>query len=133
MCVTRRTVAFKRLITPAIKPQGFGFVEYEDSDSSIRCINLLNGVELPALEGGCASKKLLVHPVLRRQVSMATNLVRSTTPRGSRRRRVPCVRRAVRCSIGMISAKRLCVVSKTCGPNACCRKESGWWEGGCGG
>ncbi|KAI5984796.1 hypothetical protein F5J12DRAFT_936523 [Pisolithus orientalis] len=52
--------AFKRLITPANKPQGFGFVEYEDPDSAIRCINLLNGVELPALEDGCASKKLLI-------------------------------------------------------------------------
>ncbi|KAI5988335.1 hypothetical protein EDD15DRAFT_2289090 [Pisolithus albus] len=52
--------AFKRLITPANKPQGFGFVEYEDPDSAIRCINLLNGVELPALEDGCANKKLLI-------------------------------------------------------------------------
>ncbi|KIO02862.1 hypothetical protein M404DRAFT_1001806 [Pisolithus tinctorius Marx 270] len=77
-CVTRRTVAFKRLITPVIKPPGFGFVEYEDSDSSIRCINLLNGVELPALEGGCASKKLLVHPELRRQVRHSLKL--SCTP-----------------------------------------------------
>lgn len=58
--------AFKRLITPANKPQGFGFVEYEDPDSAIRCINLLNGVELPALEDGCANKKLLVR---RRQSS----------------------------------------------------------------
>ncbi|KAG7088885.1 hypothetical protein E1B28_012832 [Marasmius oreades] len=52
--------SFKRLITPANKPQGFGFVEYEDPDSALRAISLLNNVELPALEDGCANKKLLV-------------------------------------------------------------------------
>ncbi|KAF9265184.1 hypothetical protein L218DRAFT_1075815 [Marasmius fiardii PR-910] len=52
--------SFKRLITPANKPQGFGFVEYEDPDSALRAIALLNGVELPALEDGCANKKLLI-------------------------------------------------------------------------
>lgn len=54
--------AFKRLITPANKPQGFGFVEFEDPDSALRCMTLLQGVELPALEDGCANKKLLVRP-----------------------------------------------------------------------
>ncbi|KAG9308856.1 hypothetical protein JVU11DRAFT_11486 [Chiua virens] len=52
--------SFKRLITPANKPQGFGFAEYEDPDSAIRCLALLQGVELPALEDGCANKKLLI-------------------------------------------------------------------------
>ncbi|KIN96504.1 hypothetical protein M404DRAFT_162883, partial [Pisolithus tinctorius Marx 270] len=52
--------AFKCLITRANKPQGFGFGEYEDLESALRCINLLNGVELPALEDDCASKKLLI-------------------------------------------------------------------------
>ncbi|KAL1666161.1 hypothetical protein GGF50DRAFT_99539 [Schizophyllum commune] len=52
--------SFKRLITPANKPQGFGFAEYEDMDSAIRAIDLLTGIELPALEDMCANKKLLV-------------------------------------------------------------------------
>ncbi|KAE9403672.1 hypothetical protein BT96DRAFT_990102 [Gymnopus androsaceus JB14] len=52
--------SFKRLITPANKPQGFGFAEYDEPDSALRAINLLNGVELPALEDGCANKNLLV-------------------------------------------------------------------------
>ncbi|KAF8551136.1 hypothetical protein OG21DRAFT_1418503 [Imleria badia] len=52
--------SFKRLITPANKPQGFGFAEYEDPDSAIRCLALLQGIELPALEDGCANKKLLI-------------------------------------------------------------------------
>lgn len=52
--------SFKRLITPANKPQGFGFAEYNDPDSALRAMELLNGVELPALEDGCANKKLLV-------------------------------------------------------------------------
>ncbi len=51
---------FKRMITPANKPQGFGFAEFEDSDGMIRAMQLLNGVDLPAVEDGCASKKLLV-------------------------------------------------------------------------
>ncbi|KDQ62138.1 hypothetical protein JAAARDRAFT_450133 [Jaapia argillacea MUCL 33604] len=51
---------FKRLITPAGKPQGFGFAEFEDPDSALRAMNLLNGVDLPALEDGCVNKKLLV-------------------------------------------------------------------------
>jgi RNA-binding protein 25 len=54
--------SFKRLITPANKPQGFGFAEFEEPDGALRAISLLNGVELPALEDGCASKKLLVRP-----------------------------------------------------------------------
>ncbi|KAF9464207.1 hypothetical protein BDZ94DRAFT_1162632 [Collybia nuda] len=52
--------SFKRLITPANKPQGFGFAEFEEPDGALRAIKLLNGIELPALEDGCANKKLLV-------------------------------------------------------------------------
>jgi RNA-binding protein 25 len=52
--------SFKRLITPANKPQGFGFAEFEDPDGALRAMALLNNVELPALEDGCVSKKLLV-------------------------------------------------------------------------
>ncbi|KAI0783447.1 hypothetical protein C8Q75DRAFT_433671 [Abortiporus biennis] len=52
--------SFKRLITPANKPQGFGFAEFQDPDGAMRAIQLLNGVELPALEDGCVNKKLLV-------------------------------------------------------------------------
>lgn len=57
-CGTVRS--FKRLITPANKPQGFGFAEFEDPDGAIRAMDLLNNVELPALEDGCANKKLLI-------------------------------------------------------------------------
>ncbi|KAJ7644425.1 hypothetical protein FB45DRAFT_897887 [Roridomyces roridus] len=52
--------SFKRLITPANKPQGFGFAEFEDPDGALRALALLNNVELPALEDGCANKKLLI-------------------------------------------------------------------------
>ncbi|KAI0642936.1 hypothetical protein C8Q79DRAFT_916169 [Trametes meyenii] len=52
--------SFKRLITPANKPQGFGFAEFKDPDGALRAMALLNGVELPALEDGCVNKKLLV-------------------------------------------------------------------------
>ncbi|KAH8982270.1 hypothetical protein EDB92DRAFT_1804707 [Lactarius akahatsu] len=52
--------SFKRLITPANKPQGFGFAEFEDPDGALRAMALLNNVELPALEDGCVNKKLLV-------------------------------------------------------------------------
>ncbi|KIP05200.1 hypothetical protein PHLGIDRAFT_120040 [Phlebiopsis gigantea 11061_1 CR5-6] len=52
--------SFKRLITPANKPQGFGFAEFQDADGALRAMALLNGVELPALEDGCVNKKLLV-------------------------------------------------------------------------
>ncbi|KAI0770652.1 hypothetical protein C8Q74DRAFT_1317834 [Fomes fomentarius] len=52
--------SFKRLITPANKPQGFGFAEFQDPDGALRAMDLLNGVELPALEDGCVNKKLLV-------------------------------------------------------------------------
>ncbi|KAJ3521934.1 hypothetical protein NMY22_g12103 [Coprinellus aureogranulatus] len=52
--------SFKRLITPANKPQGFGFAEFNDPESALRAMELLNGVELPALEDGCANKKLLI-------------------------------------------------------------------------
>ncbi|KAF7309542.1 hypothetical protein MIND_00325100 [Mycena indigotica] len=56
--------SFKRLITPANKPQGFGFAEFEEPDGALRALALLNGVELPALEDGCANKKLLVASIL---------------------------------------------------------------------
>ena len=52
--------SFKRLITPANKPQGFGFAEFQDPDGALRAMTLLNNVELPALEDGCVNKKLLV-------------------------------------------------------------------------
>ncbi|KAJ7511603.1 hypothetical protein B0H11DRAFT_2151996 [Mycena galericulata] len=52
--------SFKRLITPANKPQGFGFAEFEEPDGALRALALLNNVELPALEDGCANKKLLI-------------------------------------------------------------------------
>lgn len=56
--------SFKRLITPANKPQGFGFAEFQDADGALRAMALLNGVELPALEDGCVNKKLLVRSPL---------------------------------------------------------------------
>jgi RNA recognition motif-containing protein len=43
-----------------MKPQGFGFAEFEEPSGAIRAIELLNNVELPALEDGCVNKKLLV-------------------------------------------------------------------------
>ncbi|KAJ6600952.1 hypothetical protein DFH09DRAFT_1126322 [Mycena vulgaris] len=52
--------SFKRLITPANKPQGFGFAEFEEPDGALRALALLNNVELPALEDGCANKRLLI-------------------------------------------------------------------------
>ncbi|KAJ7244034.1 hypothetical protein C8J57DRAFT_1434494 [Mycena rebaudengoi] len=52
--------SFKRLITPANKPQGFGFAEFEEPDGALRALALLNNVELPALEDGCANKNLLI-------------------------------------------------------------------------
>ena len=55
--------SFKRLITPANKPQGFGFAEFQDPDGALRAMALLNGVELPALEDGCVNKKLLVSSI----------------------------------------------------------------------
>lgn len=56
--------SFKRLITPANKPQGFGFADYDDPDSALRAMNLLNNIELPAMEDGCVNKTLLVRPIL---------------------------------------------------------------------
>lgn len=56
--------SFKRLITPANKPQGFGFAEFQDPDGALRAMALLNNVELPALEDGCVNKKLLVSPFI---------------------------------------------------------------------
>ena len=67
--------SFKRLITPANKPQGFGFAEFEDPEGALLAIELLNGVELPALEDGCANKKLLVR--LKSSFCLASNLRRS--------------------------------------------------------
>ena len=61
--------SFKRLITPANKPQGFGFAEFEEPDGALRALELIQGVELPALEDGCANKKLLV-----RQSSLVSSL-----------------------------------------------------------
>ncbi|KAG5645456.1 hypothetical protein DXG03_006001 [Asterophora parasitica] len=52
--------SFKRLITPANKPQGFGFAEFEEPEGALRALSLMHGIELPALEDGCANKKLLV-------------------------------------------------------------------------
>lgn len=46
-----------------MKPQGFGFAEYEEPSGAIRAMELLNNVELPALEDGCVNKKLLVRLV----------------------------------------------------------------------
>ncbi|KAF7317845.1 hypothetical protein MKEN_00872400 [Mycena kentingensis (nom. inval.)] len=40
--------------------QGFGFAEFEEPDGALRALALLNNVELPALEDGCANKKLLI-------------------------------------------------------------------------
>ncbi|KAF9450543.1 hypothetical protein P691DRAFT_797996 [Macrolepiota fuliginosa MF-IS2] len=54
--------SFKRLITPAMKPQGFGFAEFEEPGGAVRALELLEGVELPALEDGCVNKKLVVKP-----------------------------------------------------------------------
>ncbi|CDO72205.1 hypothetical protein BN946_scf184970.g57 [Trametes cinnabarina] len=59
--------SFKRLITPANKPQGFGFAEFQDPDGALRAMTLLNGVELPALEDGCVNKKLLADDEALRQ------------------------------------------------------------------
>lgn len=56
--------SFKRLITPANKPQGFGFATFQDPDGALRAMQLANGVELPALEDGCVNKKLLVRDIL---------------------------------------------------------------------
>ncbi|KAF8150367.1 hypothetical protein K438DRAFT_1910390 [Mycena galopus ATCC 62051] len=55
----KQTTLF-RLITPANKPQGFGFAEFEEPEGALRALALLNNVELPALEDGCANKKLLI-------------------------------------------------------------------------
>lgn len=43
-----------------MKPQGFGFAEFEDPSGALRALELLEGVELPALEDGCVNKKLVV-------------------------------------------------------------------------
>ncbi|KAI6114549.1 hypothetical protein F5141DRAFT_1188001 [Pisolithus sp. B1] len=46
-----------------------------DPDLAVRCINLLNGVELPALEDGCANKKLLVRPKVQEACRKITSLI----------------------------------------------------------
>ena len=56
--------SFKRLITPANKPQVFGFATFQDADGALRAMQLVNGVELPALEDGCVNKKLLVRGLI---------------------------------------------------------------------
>ncbi|KAH7106325.1 hypothetical protein BKA62DRAFT_290852 [Auriculariales sp. MPI-PUGE-AT-0066] len=52
--------SFKRLITPAGKPQGFGFAEFDDLGAAQRALTLLNGIELPALEDGAENRKILI-------------------------------------------------------------------------
>jgi len=74
--------SFKRLITPANKPQGFGFAEFEDPDGALRAMALLNGVELPALEDGCANKKLLVRSGASYHPCIFTSETRSKQMRG---------------------------------------------------
>ncbi|KAJ7508058.1 hypothetical protein B0H11DRAFT_1966569 [Mycena galericulata] len=52
---------FERLITPgANKPQGLGFAGFEKPDNALRALTLLNNVELPAQEDGCANKRLMI-------------------------------------------------------------------------
>ncbi|QRW07752.1 RNA recognition motif protein [Ceratobasidium sp. AG-Ba] len=51
--------SFKRLQTPAGKPQAFGFAEFEEPDAVSRALQLLDGRLLPSLEGG-PPKKLSV-------------------------------------------------------------------------
>ncbi|THH06144.1 hypothetical protein EW145_g4289 [Phellinidium pouzarii] len=54
--------SFKRLITPANKPQGFGFATFETPEGALAAVKLLDGAELPGMEDGAVSKKLLVRP-----------------------------------------------------------------------
>jgi RNA recognition motif-containing protein len=94
--------SFKRLITPANKPQGFGFAEFEDPDGALRAMALLNNVELPALEDGCVSKKLLVRTRLFCEMHRLMSLIRS------KRMKRP------RCSLTLIrpsECKQTCVVT----------------------
>ncbi|KZS93683.1 hypothetical protein SISNIDRAFT_485296 [Sistotremastrum niveocremeum HHB9708] len=44
-------------------PLGYGFVEYEDPDSFIRCLNIMNGLELPPLSPGAKARRLQVAPL----------------------------------------------------------------------
>ena len=53
-------LSFKRLITPANKPQGFGFATFDSAEAAARAVKLLDGVELPGMEDGAISKKLHV-------------------------------------------------------------------------
>ncbi|CED83986.1 U1 snRNP complex, subunit SNU71 and related PWI-motif proteins [Phaffia rhodozyma] len=50
----------KRVKGATGKPQAFGFAEFEDPDSVLRALAVLNGVELPDLETHGAGKKLIV-------------------------------------------------------------------------
>jgi hypothetical protein len=47
-------------LTPIGKPQGFGFAEFEQAESMLRAIELLNGLDLPSQESGQPNKNLLV-------------------------------------------------------------------------
>ena len=47
-------------MTPIGKPQGFGFAEFEQAESMLRAIELLNGLDLPSQESGQPNKNLLV-------------------------------------------------------------------------
>ena len=53
-------LAFKRLITAANKPQGFGFATFDSAEAAARAVKLLEGVELPGMEEGAINKKLHV-------------------------------------------------------------------------
>jgi len=68
------------MITPANKPQGFGFAEFETPDGMIAAVEMLNDIELPALEDGCANKRLLVSMVT---IQIRSNLI---NPGQSRRK-----------------------------------------------
>ncbi|KAK7064880.1 hypothetical protein R3P38DRAFT_2826879 [Favolaschia claudopus] len=52
------TQRLNELLTACGVPQGFGFAEFEEPDGALRALALLNKVELPALEEGCANKNL---------------------------------------------------------------------------
>lgn len=52
--------SFKRLITPANKPQGFGFATFESPEGAANAVKLLDGIELPGMEDGAPNKKLVV-------------------------------------------------------------------------
>lgn len=53
-------VDFKRSMTPANKKQGFGFAHFRGVDGAARAIKLLDQLELPGMEDGAPSRKLVV-------------------------------------------------------------------------